>query len=270
MSEIGLGPGGLLIVAGHAIWQAGRWHGGFPGEDPCYERHVRDSVALWFAERYHALAFSGSRSRPLLPEVRSGLVSNGEGTGMLSFARQAGLISAGSQEAFAEDFARDSFENVFYSLLAYRHRSGFWPSRVGVVSWKFKALRYYLIGLALGLVGRDFRFFGSGDPRSAEACEKLAVASVAYDAQIVDVDRMDIIDPLHRGRAFASKRVGRMPSEFGYDNGAYIEAVKRAYDAPYRETGIPGIVAEAISRVESLGPGPEWRTFSPPWLGSAI
>ena len=184
---------------------------------------------------------------------------------MLAFARDAGLVPAESPIFLAEEFARDSFENVFFSVLAYRRNFGYWPSRVGALSWKFKALRYYMIGLGLGLLKNDFRFFGSADPLSSEACEKVAIASVAYDAQIVDLNQMEIVDPLHRGPDFARKRTSRMPSEFNNENGAYLKAVIQAYDSQLSEIGVPGIIAHTINSVETLGPGPQWRTFAPPW-----
>ena len=62
--------GGLLMLAGHAIYQGGRWHGGHQNEDRLYERHVRDAFGIFANEGYQALALSGGRSRPQLTRRR--------------------------------------------------------------------------------------------------------------------------------------------------------------------------------------------------------
>jgi hypothetical protein len=124
---------------------------------------------------------------------------------------------------------------------------------VGAVSWKFKALRFYLIACGLRLAEGRFRFFGSGDPAGQAAIEAFAGASVQYDAAIVRGG--EIVDPLHRDREwFGAKRMGRMPREFG-SNDDYLRRVKQEY-------GNEGV----IDLVESIEPGPGWREVGWPWF----
>jgi len=235
---------GLLMLAGHAIYQDGQWHGGHQNEDRLYEEHVRDAYRICAAENYQALALSGGRSRPHLGEA----IVNSEAQGMLDYARAAGLASPDAH-VLLESYGRDSFENLFFSLLCFHRRFGEWPARVGAVSWKFKALRFYLIACGLGLNGSRFRFYGSGDPASFE---EFAIAGVEYDAMIVRGG--EIVDPLHRDRQwFAAKRLGRMPREFA-GNADYLARVKQEYGC-----------AELIDRVEAVEPGPAWRTIAWPW-----
>jgi hypothetical protein len=236
--------GGLLMLAGHAIYQDGRWHGGHQNEDRLYETHVRDAFRIFADEGYHALALSGGRSRPhLAPEI-----GNSEAEGMLEYARAAGLEKEGDA-VLLERWGRDSFENLFFSMLCFHREFGEWPSRVGAVSWKFKALRFYLIACGLQLAEGRFRFFGSGDP---SGFEEFSIASVQYDDMIVRGG--EIVDPLHRDpQWFAPKRIGRTPREFG-SNAEYIECVKREYGCP-----------ELIDAVESISPGPAWRSMQWPW-----
>ncbi len=59
--------GGLLMLAGHAIYAGGRWHGGHQNEDRLYETHVRDAFRIFADEGYQALALSGGRSRNSRP-----------------------------------------------------------------------------------------------------------------------------------------------------------------------------------------------------------
>jgi hypothetical protein len=253
---------GLLMLAGHAIYQDGQWHGGHQNEGRHYEQHVRDAFAILDQEGYQALALSGGHSRPHLLDI-----THSEAEGMHEYAAGAGLLRAG-HTVLLEQLGRDSFENLFFSMLCFHRRFGEWPSQVGAVSWKFKALRFYLIACGLGLAEGRFRFYGSGDPSGHAAIEALATASAQYDGMIVDGG--EIVDPLHRGSGcFTSKRLGRMPREFA-GNRDYLRRVKQEYDAEFDAvTGQQGVVGRVIDCVESLEPGPAWREIAWPWSQSA-
>ena len=151
MSIREMGNGGLLIVAGHAIYQSKEWHGGFTGEDRYYEGHVLDGLEIARSGGYEAICFSGGRTRDRDPKFPRH-VTNSEAEGMIEFAQDMGCIGSRPPHVLAECYARDSFENVFFSILCFYHHFSAWPSRLGVVSWKFKAVRFYLIacGLRLG------------------------------------------------------------------------------------------------------------------------
>lgn len=236
--------GGMLMLAGHAIYQGGRWHGGHQNEDRLYETHVREAFQIRAAEGYDALVLSGGRSRPHLPRE----IVNSEAEGMLEYAQAAGIVRV-DHTVLLEHYGRDSFENLFFAMLCFHHRFGEWPRRVGAVSWKFKALRFYLIACGLGLADGRFRFFGSGDP---SGFEEFAIAGVQYDGMIVR--NGEIVDPLHRdAQWFAAKRLRRMPHEFA-TNGEYLARVKQEYGQ-----------GELIDQVELLAPGPGWREIVWPW-----
>src|SRR5580704_2607536 len=102
--------GGLLMLAGHAIYQDGRWHGGYENEDRLYEKHVRDAFRIFATEGYQALVLSGGRSRPHLAPG----ITHSEADGMFAYAREAGLAQPGDPVVL-EKFARDSCENLFFS-----------------------------------------------------------------------------------------------------------------------------------------------------------
>ncbi len=242
---------GLLMLAGHAIYQDGRWHGGHQNEDRLYETHVRDAFRILAEEGYQALVLSGGRSRPHLQPA----ITSSEAQGMRDYALESGLMRP-ADPVLLELWGRDSFENLFFSILCFYRRFGEWPSRVGAVSWKFKALRFYLIACGLRLAEGRFRFYGSGDPASQDAVEAFAAAGVQYDSMIVRGG--EIMDPLHRDRQwFAEKRLGRMPREFS-SNSDYLRCVKQEYGA-FRGA------SELIDLVESIEPGPAWRAIAWPW-----
>jgi len=251
---------GLSIVGGHAIYQNGTWYGGFKGEDKIYEQHLRDGFRIWQdpAWGYQVLALSGGHSRPNLPAVQSGQVTNSEGEGMLEFARDQGLYT-NQPEVLVESYARDSFENVFFSMLCFFYKFEYWPSHVGVVSWNFKALRFYAIACGLNLGNGKFRFHGSGDPYGQKTLETIVADNAKYDASIVWAKtKPELLDPLHRDpKDFGEKRLGRMPS--GENNNAYLNDVKRTYDSSFATTGQRGEVGIVIDMVEDITPGPGWR-----------
>ena len=253
--------GSLLICTGHAIWQSGRWLGGFPGEDRFYAAHVEASIRL--GKDYDVLAFSGGRTRPTL-EAETGGVSEAEG--MRDYAIEAGVLDLTDDSVILEKWARDSMENLFFSMLAYFRKTGRWPVRVGVVSWNSKGLRFHLIASGLRLGGRIF-FHGVGDYPAQTDLERACAAEARFNAQVVDLSRVPpdyrLIDPLLRNETeFACKRWARMPREFTPDasgNRDYIAQVKRAYHAPQTDVG------RLIDRVEHTAPGDGWKEIEWPW-----
>jgi len=264
--------GGLLIVAGHAIYQNGKWYGGWPNEERFYEQHVRDGFQIWKDENYQALVLSGGRTRTNDPEVIADNITNSEGEGLLEFARDAGLYTSESG-VLVESYARDSFENVFFSMLRFFREFESWPSRVGIVSWKFKAVRFYLIACGLKLGDGRFVFYGSGDPDIQKTIEIVSVANAKYDASIVDLGKGEIHDPLHRDpHEFVAKRLDpkrgtkdRTPKEFK-NNSDYLKQVKITYDKNFNPgVGKQGVAGDVIDTVERIQPGLSWRDIEWPW-----
>ncbi len=260
------GDGGLLLVAGHAIFQDGAWHGGYPGEEAIYQRHALDGVKLSRTRGYDALVLSGGRTRDRAPGFPASQVTNSEAEGLAELLAGFPLERRGAPDMLVEPFARDSFENLLFAMLCYHRHRGRWPARVGVVSWKFKALRFYVLACGLGLSEGRFTFHGSGDLDGAGATEAAAAASVAADAALVDLTgrRPELHDPLQRdGRTFAAKRAERMPWRFD-STAEYMAEVKAAYDPEFGE-GQQGEVGRLLDTVEALGPGAVWRDVRWPW-----
>jgi hypothetical protein len=252
----------LVIVPGHAIYQDGFWYGGFGGQEQFYEQHVEDGISISRMLPSSCLCFSGGHTRPNSDEVRTGRVTNSEALGMLQYAHIAAPdIDEGS--IILEEFARDAFENIFFALLGYFHKHLSWPNQIHVVTWPFKANRYYLIACGLKLGEGRFVFHGSGDLMDQHALETVCPANVAYESEIVSSG--NIVDPLHRSPQFANKRHGRMPIMYS-DNEAYMNAVKRAYDPPMPFGGhAHGQVSSAVDTLANVSPGPAWKALNWPW-----
>lgn len=256
--------GSVVIAAGHGIYANGRWYGGFPGEDRFYVRHVEAGVGLLKEGPYDFCVFSGGVTRPKLETETKGV---SEARGMKMCAVDNRFCAPDDDRILLEGFARDSMENLLFSILEFHCKTGNWPARVGVVSWNSKALRYHLIASGMRLGGRIF-FHGIGDYPAQADLERACAAEARFNAAIVDVGfsppSYKIIDPLLRNPSeFAEKRWGRMPSRFAQDavgNRKYMEEVKSWYAAE-DET-----VRDLIDQIENLQPGDGWRHIDWPWL----
>lgn len=243
---------GILILPGHAIYHEGVWHGGERGGNAealkdVFAGHVSDACEIYRAECYKVLCLSGGKSRPKDESVRN--VS--EAQGLCHYIGQnKENLRAGDIQIIEERWARDSFENVFFSLLAYHHEFGEWPQRVGVVSWKYKALRFYVAAVGLN-IGDLFTYYGSGDPADQEAVVDILLREAANLQHIIPAQ--EIVDPLHRNPWFYSKRQKRTPDNLS--NEAYLKHVKSAY--PSGNTAINCVEASDIGAWQ----GSQW-----PWL----
>jgi hypothetical protein len=167
----------LVIVAGHAIYTGSRWE----AADLRNERN-------WFLEQYQA-----GMVDTFLAHIRVGveLVAN-DSTALLMFSggiTRAGVgpRSEGSSYWLAADaldwfgerrsvlnrtqvegFARDSLENLLFSVCRFRQVTGRYPHDVKVVSFNFKRQRFTTVHRrALRFPSRRFTFVGV-DPPGAE------------------------------------------------------------------------------------------------------
>jgi len=253
----------MVITAGHAIYRDGVWHGGFKGEDAFYARHVEVGLQLVNDGHYDYWIPSGGPTRPAF-ESQTGGISEAEG--LLNYAVEHHLCAASDERIVPEVWARDSMENLFFGILALHRKTGAWPSRVGVVSWSSKGLRYHLIASGMRLGGRIV-FHGVGDYPAQADLERACAAEARFNATIVDLSRTPpdyrLVDPLLRNTSeFAQKRWSRMPSAFSPDaagSQAYMERVKAAYGASDEP------VRNLIDRVEQMTPGDGWKTIDWPW-----
>ncbi len=260
--------GGLLAVSGHSIYHRGKWHGGFPGEDSFYAAHVAAGIRLRHEHGYDYICFSGGCTRPRLEAQTDGI---SEAEGMENFALEKGLIVRGDPRVITDRHSRDSFENCFFSILAFYRRTAKWPSRVGIISWASKGLRYHLIAAGLGLGGR-VRFYGVGDYPNQADLERACAAEARLVSKMADVadesPSHQLTDPLFRDEAeFGRKRWNRMPRTFTPDargDDDYMREVKAAYGAH------DVYVRELIDRVHRLTPGDGWRHIAWPWLSQPL
>ena len=166
------------------------------GEGPCYVEHVRHGVELAALHPASLLIFSGGQTR-----AEAGPRSEAEG--YLALARHYSWWGHHdvARRTTLEEFARDSFENLLFSLGRFQQHQGTWPAHATLVSWKFKAARFDLHRAAIGWPAGRFTFDGPNNPpelAQAEAAEALTLAAYRRD-------------PYSTSAAFRAKKDARNP-----------------------------------------------------------
>ncbi|MFH1486792.1 MAG: hypothetical protein ABIH46_12040 [Chloroflexota bacterium] len=179
-------PQDLLVVASHAPFK--KEVRGVPehpecddgwvlqdyqvGEPPFYIEHIRRGVVLTAHNPASLLVFSGGRTR-----VEGG--ERGEARCYQEIARyydwwipQGKLREDVSGRAITEEYARDSFENVLFSICRFQQHTGRYPRNVAVVGWAFKRARFDLHRAAIRFPEGRFRYEGFNNPIDLKAAWK--------------------------------------------------------------------------------------------------
>lgn len=162
------------------------------GEELQLEEQAAVGVRLAAKDAPHSLlVFSGGNTAQ----------AGSEAAGYLAMCRQRKWFGYKGVEAFAtsENYARDSFENILYSICRFRQVVGKYPKRFKVVSWGFKYERFEMHRRALRIPDGAWDFHGVGkpiDPAAATLGECLA--RVAWSC-----------DPLGNGQTLKGKREQR-------------------------------------------------------------
>lgn len=154
----------LVMVPGHAIY-VGReashakldeyWMGGFRGEAPFYTQHAIAGVAEIILGGRSILVFSGGQTREA-----AGPLSEAQSYWSLA-DQHAWLKKDGVKErAFTEEFARDSLENLAFSVGRFVQITGERPVDIIICGWTFKEARYRLHADALGIRQGNLHYIG--------------------------------------------------------------------------------------------------------------
>ena len=170
----------LIIVPGHGVCKAGRtspqfaaldasWVGIYPGEAPFYLAHIIAGIELAMSNPASLLSFSGG-------QTRAAAGPRSEAESYRDIARDAAWWSDAAFEnrMLLEEFARDSLENLLFSLALFRRETECWPDKITVVGWRFKADRYDLHRQALEWPSEKFVYLGVNDPAENALPEALA------------------------------------------------------------------------------------------------
>ncbi|MEW6129984.1 MAG: ElyC/SanA/YdcF family protein [Acidobacteriota bacterium] len=180
----------LILVAGHAIYisensdnpQAdSNWilQPFQTGEPPFYIEHIQCGVELASRDAQALLVFSGGQTRH---EAHT----KSEAESYLRLAEHFNWWEKVDLKgrATTEEYARDSFENLLFSICRFRQCVGKYPQHITIISWAFKARRFELHREAIGFPLSQFTFIGANNPvdlASAEQNEQSVTAAFSTD-----------------------------------------------------------------------------------------
>jgi hypothetical protein len=204
-----------IIVAGHAVmhvddiaeaqvrdeawnllgYQRGQ---GFP---QIISSHIAAGVAAAMDDSRSVLLFSGGQTRR-----DAGPTS--EAVSYFYLAQQEHLIKDGLNVAL-EEYARDSFENVLFSICRFHEVTGNYPNRVTVVGFDFKGRRFQnIIRRAVQFPSDKFSYIGvKPDAPGFDYNKAVEGEAVVYESALNDMygcGSLDLLkkkltrDPFHR------------------------------------------------------------------------
>ncbi|KAI9506432.1 hypothetical protein BX070DRAFT_240584 [Coemansia spiralis] len=135
----------LIIVPGHGIytsegpplnessWQLLKMQ---QGEVGAFMAHIGKGVEMVKEHDSALLIFSGGKTR-----LRAGSYSEAQGY-WAAADRMGWLTKDVYRRVFTEEYARDSYENVLFSVARFREITGRYPDRITVVGFDFKRERF--------------------------------------------------------------------------------------------------------------------------------
>lgn len=228
----------LVMVAGHSVYTSSScekvdkedsWflesYQKHPGQAATFVDHIRKGVGITAEDEDALLLFSGG-------ETRKDAGPRSEAQSYWTVAESKGWF--GKQEtvrrrALTEEHARDSFENLLFSVCRFRELTGSYPHNITVVGYDFKEKRFkHLHRSAIGFPKTSF--FYSGTLSSQTSREAALKGEALVRTQFQE-------DPYGCKGSLRRKKLGRDPfhRSIPYPNGCpEIEGLFRyCGTAPY-------------------------------------
>ncbi|OIT02401.1 PREDICTED: uncharacterized protein C57A10.07 [Nicotiana attenuata] len=228
----------LVMVAGHSVYTSSScekvdkedsWflesYQKHLGQAATFVQHIQKGVEITADDNDALLLFSGG-------ETRKDAGPRSEAQSYWTVAESKGWF--GKQEsvrgrALTEEHARDSFENLLFSVCRFRELTGTYPHNITVVGYDFKEKRFkHLHRYAIGFP--ETRFFYSGTSSSQTSREAALKGEALVRTQFQE-------DPYGCKGSLRRKKLGRDPfhRSIPYPNGCpEIEGLFRyCGTAPY-------------------------------------
>ncbi|KAI8971099.1 hypothetical protein BDB01DRAFT_845257 [Pilobolus umbonatus] len=140
-----------IIVAGHAIytgapnvsdlssddnWILEPYQQG--GQVNTFIQHIETGIDILKRDTHSVLIFSGGETRP-----KAGPISESYSYWMISklLLAERGLDEL-VERTITEEYAKDSYENLLYSICRFSEMTGNYPSKITVVGFEFKRDRF--------------------------------------------------------------------------------------------------------------------------------
>lgn len=179
----------LVLVAGHAIFTGSTWEPALlrdernwalesfqKGQVSTFLKHIQKGVEIAANDSSALLVFSGG-------QTRGGAGPRSEGLTYWMAAEAAGWYGHEAEgvknRSFAEEYARDSLENLLFSICRFSQVVGRYPRTIKVVSFGFKRIRFVDIHRkAMRFPAHRFEFYGI-DPDGTDGMHSLTAGERA-------------------------------------------------------------------------------------------
>lgn len=165
----------MVMVPGHAIWKGGSTQGRLSsewevadfqkGQTDTFIKHVQFAANIARKDPTAILVFSGGQT-----STAAGPLSEGQSYWLLAEALGELIPDTNSNSLIgrmiAEEFARDSFENLLFSIARFKEYTNRYPTKITVVGLEFKNKRFTNLHRAiLHFPIEKFRYFGIDPPQ---------------------------------------------------------------------------------------------------------
>ncbi|KAH7510875.1 hypothetical protein FEM48_ZijujUnG0075400 [Ziziphus jujuba var. spinosa] len=201
----------LVMVAGHSVYTSSScgkvdkedsWfletYQKNPGQAATFLAHIQEGIEIAAKDDAALLLFSGG-------ETRKDAGPRSEAQSYWAVAESKGWFGKENVRlrALTEEHARDSFENLLFSVCRFRELTGTYPQNITVVSYDFKEERFaHLHRSALGFP--ESRFFYSGTPATSTSKEGALKGEALVRTQFQE-------DPFGCRGSLYRKKLGRDP-----------------------------------------------------------
>ena len=157
-----------IVVAGHAVMNINQlksadrddsaWYllsyqlkQGFPS---IITSHIKKGIQIARTDSRSILLFSGGQTRKDVGPIS-------EAASYYFLAKEKKWMESILSRVYLEEYARDSLENLLFSLCRFREVAGIYPSKVTVVGFDFKSSRFVdLHRRAVGISSSNFTYLG--------------------------------------------------------------------------------------------------------------
>jgi preprotein translocase subunit SecG len=166
----------LIIVPGHAVMKISEIHRAKESEDAWYlldyqlgqgfpqiiHSHIQEAINIAKSDDHSILIFSGGQTREDVGPMS-------EAASYYYYAQYHQLLSAASSSSSSapalmvglEEYARDSYENILFSICRFHEITGIYPQKITVVGFDFKSRRFTeIIRKAVKFPENSFRYIG--------------------------------------------------------------------------------------------------------------
>lgn len=203
----------VIVVAGHAVMNLELLSSADQSDSAWYllpyqrdqsfpeiiTSHVKTGIDIARFDRKSLLVFSGG-------QTRHDVGPTSEGASYYYLARHNNWIDGLENRVVLEEYARDSFENLLFSICRFQEVSGVYPKRVTVVGFDFKKARFsQLHRHAIGFPVENFTYVGL-KPLSEKFDHDRAVSGELNAVESFKKDQYGCNDP-----ELLKKRISRNP-----------------------------------------------------------